>query len=211
MLWSGWYDYVLPRANGLTVEFAEENIRLAAREFCERSKAVVMEGADTATAAETTYPLAVPAGYELVKVRQVWYAGKKLPAANPAQLDQDYGDYWPDLTGVPKHWTHDGEIDTLRLVPRHVGPDQPMKWKVAVKPTLASTGLRDDFAEKFHEAIGEGALSKVLGISRRPWYDPQRGAACTIRFNAEIDRAHAMAARGFAGDFVQRNGRRRFM
>ena len=210
MLWSGWYDYVLPRASGLTPEFALESIRMAAREFCDRTAALTLDGSATAIAGGTVYPITF-AGYELVKVWQVWYGPKKIHAMNPQQLTQDYGEYWPDLAGNPLCWTQDGVLTDIRLVPKHTGPNLPLKWKAAVKPTLASTGLRDDFANRFHEAIGEGALSKVLGISARPWTDPGRAMACKIAFDSEIARAHAMAARGFAGTFVQRNGRRRFM
>jgi len=211
MLWSGWYDYVLPRASGLTPEFAEQAIRLAAREFCDRTAALTLDGDDTATAAEAVYPIVFTGGYELVKVWQVWYANKKIHAMNPQQLTQEYGEYWPDLAGKPINWTQDGVLNEIRLVPRHTGANLPLKWKAAVKPTLSSTQLRGDFAHRFHEAIGQGALSKVLDIGGRPWSDPGRAVACKIAFETEIDRAHAMAARGFAGTFVQRNGRRRFM
>lgn len=211
MLWSAWYDYVLPRASGLTPEFSDQQLRLAAREFCERTMALTMRGTGTATELAADYPLTFAAGYETVKVRRVWYDGRRLTPVNSEQLSEDNYEDWADTFGTPIRWTHDQSIDRIRLVPRHEGPDKAIAYLASVKPTMSATGLRDDFAARYFETIGEGALWRVLSIPKRPWSDPNQAALCKSRFDAETDAAHAMAARGFADDFLRRGSRSRFM
>jgi hypothetical protein len=211
VLWAGWYDYVLPRASGLTPEFADQQLMLAAREFCERTMALTMRGAATATDTDEDYALTFTGGYETVKVRRVWYDGRKLTPINVEQLSEDNAEDWADEFGTPVRWTHDQSIDRIRLVPRHEGPDKPIAYLASVKPPVTGAGLRDDFAKRYYEAIGDGALWRVLAIPRRPWSDPNQAALCKARFDAEADTAHAMAARGFADDFLRRGSRARFM
>lgn len=211
MLWSGWYDYVLPRATGLTPEFADQMLLTAAREFCDRSAALREDGARTAVANAVSYTVPVAAGLELVKIWHVWYGNRKVPGRNPDQITQDRGTFWPDLLGEPQMWTRLDDLSAIRLVPRNVTAGSAIRFDMAVKPTLAATGLRDDFAFRFYTAIGDGALSNALIISGRPWTDAARSVDHRSRFDAEVARAHALSARGFSDDYVRRNGRRRFL
>jgi len=211
VLWSGWYDYVLPRASGLTPEFADQNLRLAARDFCERSLAVTLRGTATATDSAEDYAMSFADAYEPVKVRRVWYDGRKVREISSEQLSEDNNEDWTTVTGTPARWTHNGAIDRIRLVPRHEGPDKPIAYLAAVMPPITAQGFLDEFAARYYKAIGDGALELVLMIKDRPWSDPNRAMFHKELFDGAVNSAHAKAARGFAGDFLRHNSRSRFL
>lgn len=194
-----WYNEVLPEAPGCLAAVAENAIRNAAIEFCERSQFhIYNHPAINAVAATATYAFVPPANTLVVKVLQAFYNSKEIIPKTPDELDSMYTTTdWRDRTGTPLYYTQDDELN-IRLVPYpSASLANALKLRVSLKPTRASTTVEARIYEEHLESIKAGALYRLKAQTSKPYSDPTGAANNLTLFNMGIDSARDRVSRGF--------------
>ena len=198
--YNSWYNEVLPEVPGCALPAIAENaIRNAAIEFCERSHFhIYNHPAINAVAATATYAFVPPANTLVVKVLQAFYNKKEIFPMTPDELDSMYTTTdWRDRTGTPFYFTQDDELN-IRLVPYpNASLTGALKLRVSLKPTRASTTIEARIYEEYLEAIKAGALFRLKSQTSKPYSDPTGAANNLALFNMGIDNARDRASRGF--------------
>lgn len=199
-----WYDEVLAQAPGCPVALADWAIRDAAIEFCDRSRAHVVDlAAINAVAATADYALTPPANTEIVTVLDVAYDGDAIRPIGPQDAIRFYGDDWKDLQRLPERYmTQYGT--SLKLVPK---PDASLTGgivvTVALRPTAGASAVDDAIAVPYKRAIAKGARKTLWLMPKKPWTQFERGKKEEEDFIAECAIAHVLAEKGRASSPIR--------
>jgi len=167
------YPMIAPEVLGCPSIAIDSAIIRAAAEFCEKSTAWrEMLASMTLIDGIAQYALTLPADSRLVVIREreVRLNGQVLtPVSNPALLS-------PTATGVPTHYAQRGH-DVLILYPIPSSADGMTLTVFAVlAPKLSASTLPDILADRYYEAISEGAKAILKRMPNQPWSDPARAA-----------------------------------
>lgn len=187
--------YVLPNAPQVMALSAEFALRLAAIEYCERTRCwrhLVEQ--DFLTGANG--PAIVCPDYAAIHdiERATWDYERRLTPITWSDLPPAWA---TDPEAVPESITQSGP-DTVTLYPFQPGH---LSLSLYLKPRperdFARTGLpMDDYFNQLPdllltqhaEAIGWGALARLLVIPERPYTDPNRAAYFQAQFNDRCDK-----------------------
>lgn len=141
-------------------------LRHAARAFCVRSDSYrhitdhvpAMEGV-------VYYDIPLPPETSLVRIVTAKY-GETILEPTSSSLRERYGSL-----GAPYYYQQEG--NRIRLVDPAVetAPDM-LVFEISLQPTLASTGLDEDFMHEHGECIVYGALSYLLAQPAQVWSNP---------------------------------------
>lgn len=176
---------------------ATDAIRRAAIEFFEKTLAwVYNHPAIDVVAAQMAYPFVPPAGAVVAKVLQAWYNGGKITSKTPDQLDEIYAN-WRTITGTPQYITQDDERNLLLVPTPSAALTAGLVLRVALKPTLASTGVETRIYEEYRDAIASGAKARLMLMKDKPYSDMKLGALEMGLFNAAVADAKFKAQKGF--------------
>ena len=188
--------YVLPGAPKVSTLTAEFNVRLAAIEFCERTR-IWRHMVDTNLTANS--PIVVCPDYAAIHEieRAFWNNEYRLTPKSFTELPPGWES---DQTAAPEIITQ-FEPDKVILYPFQAGN---LTMSVFLKPragrnfVLSGSPMRDyynqvpDFLLIQHaEAIGSGALARILVIPDQQWSNPTLAAYYLGRFNEACDRSFA--------------------
>lgn len=172
------------------------NLRNAARELCEDSDCYRVTLENTVVIAnQAAVEIAVPEFTTLHKPISLQLNGEEIRPFSIVMMDWDE-DGWRDESGTPKYWMRSNDtLNAVRLVP---SPDTTMtanglKGEVAVKPSRTATEVDEVFLDRFHSALIDGALSKLLAVSSAPWYDPALAGYHGQLFEEAKDEARRIA------------------
>lgn len=187
--WAALLDYVMPHVAKVESAMAEHMLRLAAIEFCRTSAVDRAWLTAFNTVADTpSYVLTLPADKALAEVLRV-----RLD--DTYELDPLRDDETPTdetVSDTPTHFLGSGE-KTLLLSPP---PDAvfSVDCRVALEPAIGAPGLETWIAQRHGEAIGHGAIGRLLAMPRKPWTDAQGAlyykglaAAAALDARAEAD------------------------
>jgi hypothetical protein len=196
-LFSALLSEILVEVPGVSDPLAEQALRNAAIEFCERTWVWRVDQEPLpAEAGIADYELELPDDTALVKVLDVWFQGDRLTPAGPHELACEYDD-WANETGTPKFYTQQSTGAVILLVPK---PDaalaDALTAKLAVKPARAATGMDADVLEKYFEAIAFGAKANLLAMSNKPWSNAQDADRNRSRFASAMGAANVAASKG---------------
>lgn len=197
--WGFWLPDLQPQLPDCPVPIIEHELKRAAQEFLERTRAWVV----------VLPPIAVDAGTEeieidtfeddqdLVRVSNVWYDGKRITITTSDALSASYGDNWQDHTGTPTAYLQDTP-GIIRFYPvPSVAATSGIVVKAAVKPSESAAGLPDDIVVKYREAIAKGAKARLMLYSDKAWSNPDFGLKYETEFNSAVDKANSSAAASF--------------
>lgn len=211
---SALHPLVAPEVMGCPSVVIESAVLRAAIEFCEKSTAW-REPLDPITLQDgvAEYALPIPADARLVVIREreARLNGQILnPVTNPALLSTT-------ATGVPSHYAQRGH-DSVILYPIPSSADGMTLTLFAVlAPKLSATTLPDILADRYYEAISEGAKGILKRMPNQPWSDAARAADHYRLFQtktaeARIEFEHGLVAgsltvkpRPFGGVPIRRN------
>lgn len=160
--WADMLDYVMPHATQLETALAEHMLRLSAIEFCRESTVdrVWLAQFDTAIGTSECL-LSIPTGKALSKILRVKLDDtyELEPLRDDELRDKD--------NGKPTRFLGQGER-TLLLTPP---PDRVfvVDCRVALEPAISSNELETWIAQRHGEAIGHGALGRLLAMPKKPW------------------------------------------
>lgn len=208
------YPLIVAEVMGCPSITIDSAILRAAVEFCEKSTAWrELLNPITLQDGVAEYPLPIPSDARLVVIREreVRLNGQVLtPVMNPALLS-------PTATGVPTHYAQRGH-DVLILYPIPSSADGMTLTVFAVlAPKLSASTLPDILADRYYEAISEGAKAILKRMPNQPWSDPARAADHYRLFQtktaeARIEFEHGLVAgsltvkpRPFGGVPIRRN------
>ncbi len=188
---------VLPYVPLCPDSLVEQNIRSAAIEFCERSKAYILDmDPFNTTAGVFEYDFDVPTGTEVHQVLYMTEDGTDMDPISPRSLELNYPD-WRDRTGNP-HVYLQKTSTTFWVVPVPSGSRQIIA-SVALKPTRTSNNLDTNITNQYRDAIIYGALYRLLRIPNREWTDVGAAREYLAQFNNEIIQAELRARGGDLG------------
>lgn len=210
--WAKWFDEVLPDLPGCPANVAENAIKNAAIDFCERSFVYIIDHDPIdAVQDQGEYDWSPGAGLKVVRAETVWYDGKPIAAKTRDEI-AGMNAYWPDWEGTPLYYMQE-KLEKLIVVPRPTEAlTDAIKAKVAVKPSRSATSIDDAIWEKYLKPIASGAKADLFAMKRKPWTDAQLAVFHKGLFDEAIDKARLAA---FHGHVRSRNNQnrnsRRFM
>ena len=189
--WDQFWPFVLPEVIGCpnpTVNFA---LAQAAREFCQRTSAW-REWSDTFTATGLVqrFDFDLPSQTELVAAKRCSVNGEDVQVLGSLNLPPDWSQTGTTFCG--EALIHISMAEYM-LYPLPTAGDV-VAIEVAVKPTLAATGVGDDVYTKYAETVAKGALYRLLSSTRKPWTDLASAVIARTAFEAGV---HQAANEGF--------------
>lgn len=186
---------VRPFAPGVPDLAAENFIRQAAIDFCERTRLWRYEDTFDVTA-EDCDEIATPYGSVLHDIEIVLFNGKELHPKATRDLDR-LSPGWRDpaasaSTGLPMYYTQI-ESNTLKIVPPMAGT---LYLCLRLKPDPEAQDLPDFLAQEYRECIGWGALGKLLLTPNQSYTSPDLAQFYETKFDQKIDRLNTKGTTG---------------
>ncbi|HEX4843198.1 MAG TPA: hypothetical protein VFV57_05965 [Limnobacter sp.] len=202
-LWSAWTRDVAPHVSQCPATVIEFEIRNAAQTFFRGSRAWrEVTGYFPVTAGQQTV-LVEPSDptHELVELDSsfVMLDNKRLPPITPEQLDSLYTEDWTTLTGMPdNHYCLTPNQVSLFRIPSQ-NAINGLKARISITVSDTATGLPDEIANRFWDAIVVGARARLMLYKNSAWYDADMAAMYGNAFSAAIDDARLDAAQAYSG------------
>ena len=188
---------VLPYVPGCPDSLIQTNIRSAAIELCEKSKAFTFDlDPITTISGEYEYEFDQPSGTDVHQILWATYDGHDLDPISPRSLELNYPD-WRDKTGTPTVYLQK-TVNTFWLVP--VPNDgKELLINVALKPTRTTNNIDTEFSNTYRDGIIYGTIFRLLRIPQKEWTDPIASADYFNLFQAEIADAELKGRGGDTG------------
>lgn len=175
----------------------EQHIRAATIEFCERSKAYILDmDPFNTTAGVYEYDFDIPVATEVHQVLYMTHDGNDMDPISPRSLELNYPD-WRNRTGSP-HVYLQKSSSLFWIVPVPSGAKEVIV-SVALKPTRTSTNIDSTVSNQYRDAIIYGALYRLLRMPGREWTDVGAAREYLAQFNNEITQAELRARGGDLG------------
>lgn len=196
------FPYVLTEVAGAPEPVVVMAIRNACIEFCEKSLVLTRDHDPvTLVPGKVDYDLEPPGGYLVVKVMRAWLDTRELnPAApdfvsDPAVYNRLFSSY-QSAPSTPQVYLQKEE----RSITVWPVPDQRFRngltMRVALKPTRASTQIEDVVFEDYAEAIGHGAVYRLMSSVGKPYSNIEMAAVHKALFDQGINVARHRALHG---------------
>lgn len=177
------YDYYLNDVPDCSYITGANALRMAAQEFCTRSRAWRAKLAPIVTVeGQTAYPVPMAAGQELVVVLGAQLDGRDIDVL----LGEHAGGHSRGVIMLNQ--------SELLLQPLHA-PGQSLVLHAALKPSNDATGIEDLLYAHYAEAIAEGAKARLFGTNNQPFSDPNAALRARINFNDAIGAAKVAVAK----------------
>lgn len=199
VLWSSWQMDIMPHVAQCPAPLIEHELKRAAQLFFQQSRAwqvTLNPVSRLANDADVVVPMD-SSDQELVRVESARWNGKPLEPRTADEMDQRFVDDWRDHSGTPEAYIQiTPGVMTLYPVPADAGT---LTLRVSVRPSETATGIPDDLAARFRDALATGAKSRLMLYQGKPWSAPDMGLALSAAFESNIDNAASIAARAYGG------------
>lgn len=196
---------VSPHCPGAPEFTVTRNLRLAAIEFCERTRC----WRHLTTVAITTDGQAIAApAYAAIHLieRATWEDGTDLDPVQFSDVDEQAA---TEATGTPPRYITQAEYNTVRVLPPQTTGDLSLSLFLKpvngeqFAPAPVGGGTRDaldvvpEFLWTMHaEPIASGAVARILMQPEKPWTNPSLAAVHMQRFETAMDTHFAASLRG---------------
>tara|TARA_B100000214_G_scaffold209436_1_gene152019 strand:- start:11618 stop:12292 length:675 start_codon:yes stop_codon:yes gene_type:complete len=188
---------ILPYVPLCPDSLVEQHIRSATIEFCERSKAYILDmDPFNTTAGVYEYDFDIPVATEVHQVLYMTHDGNDMDPISPRSLELNYPD-WRNRTGSP-HVYLQKSSSLFWIVPVPSGAKEVIV-SVALKPTRTSNNIDSTVSNQYRDAIIYGALYRLLRMPNREWTDIGAAREYLAQFNNEIVQAELRARGGDLG------------
>lgn len=187
-------SHVRPWAPGVPDPTAYKAIRLAAIEFCERTRLWRYEDTLTVTVEDCNGGIFTPNGSQLHDIETVQFNGRELRPVATRDLDR-LSPGWRDgdaSSGLPTYYTQIAP-NTLRIVPAMAGT---LYLCLRLKPAQDASDLPDFIASEYRELIGWGALGRLLTVPGQSYTNPELATYYAGKFTERIDRLSTKGTTG---------------
>lgn len=150
------------------------------------------------TISTTSYTLGtLPAETEVAQIMELKCEG--LPV-QPLTHEQFFAvdPEWPSLAGTQaQYYTTLGALPDFNIIPiPSATVTNAFNAHVALRPTLASTGVEATYFEQWKDGIVDGALSRLLRMKDRSWSDPKEAVEREKSYLIERAKARIQANKG---------------
>lgn len=194
---SDFFPYILPYAPSAPDPIAEQCVRLAAIEFCQRTR-TWRDVQEISVTGDDYEFIAAPSQSQLVELERVWFKSNgethwtRLTPKPYAEVDQTLKDSTTADTSQPNVYAQI-EPDSIFIAPRGTGM---LRISTFLKPSPESEYCPDLLFDKFTTAIADGALMHLLMIPEQPYSNPNLAALKAGLFNQACDANFAQSVRG---------------
>ena len=196
------FPNILPEVPGVAEAVAENAVRNAVIEFCEKSL-ILQRDHDPITVVQNIvdYDLEPPTGYIVVKVMKAWLENAELTPLAPdfvreASVYNRLFSSYEANTDRPRAYLQKDE----RTISVWGVPDKNYKsgltLRVALKPTRASTSVESVILEDYAETIASGALYRLMMSAGKPYTNAELAAVHKGLFQQGINVARQRATHG---------------
>lgn len=180
--WDAWFPDVLVHATSAPHPLVSQALCRSAREFFRRTRAWTewLSTVSTTAGSSEEYTFVLPSGSQLVRIEKATRNGQPLHVGSYRQYPSD----WTDPDGQSP------ALVSRDMVSFHLVGDfaaaEAVKAQVSLLPTLAATGIPDELADRYYEAIAEGAKAIVL-MTPGDFFKPDLAAVASVAFKAHIN------------------------
>jgi hypothetical protein len=204
------YDLFLPEVMQFVKDVPEvvafNAIRNACVEFCQETR-YIQQHLDPMAGVATigTYDLEANEGtYKIADIVECWYGDQFLVPKSIEQLTQIYRTTnWNTLDGNPYYYYRPSSQE-IRLVPYpKVTEANKIRVLAALKPSRASTTIREEIFERFLEDIAYGARARLYNTPNQPYYDLKTSMEYLKRFNDVMADVRTQVNKGLTRASVQ--------
>jgi len=196
--WAQFLPYVLEDVKDVPKQFAENAIRDAVIEFCERSFLwIIRSDPSDLLVGESLYGFNTPAGTKMIRINRVEATAtptagycEVVPIAYEEFL-RKYPNYSTITSSYPTHYIAQ-EPGIIMVFPTPTADViGGIKAEISIAPTRLATACPDFIFEQYAEAIGFGAKSKLMLSTNKPWSNAEAGMLYEQKFRAGISKAEA--------------------
>lgn len=186
----------VPQTPGIQRDVGLRELRLAAREFFEKSWAWTSVVEDVDAPADETDIIVTDGVSEsevigILNVDKTEGPALRFMAARPDRTE---------TSDDPQFWFINTPPDTIRLFPYLVNAKTAyLNITVALIPSFTATNLTDEVTTKFYDAIVNGYLSRVYLHPNKPYSAPALAAQLRHNFLRQIGYYMALRKSGGAG------------
>jgi len=184
------FPEVLPYVPDVAEPVAENAIRQAVIEFCERTR-FWQEDLDAVPviAKEGIYEIDTDRGVKFVDVMMGYYDDRLLIPKSAEELSNLFRrSDWRTLVADPYYVTRINPTE-VQLVPRPAFRGSRLKIRAALAPTRDSTTVADAVYEEYLEVVAAGARARLYNTPKQPYFDRAVGQEYERRFRAGINEA----------------------
>lgn len=194
------HPYILPDVPGAPINVVNNALISVIIDFCEKSLLWKKESEPTTVrAGYGEYSFAPDPGSKVV---EPVYAELDKEALAPVSLDEldTYHPGWRTLEEKKPKMFLMVTDETIRLIGKPT-EDYPegLKVTVALKPERDATEVPDFIYEDWAETIASGVLSKLHGMSMKPWAEPQLVTFHYRKYRNGLTRAKSKAHKSRQG------------
>jgi hypothetical protein len=187
------YAMVSTQAPGYNEDSAIDELLRTARTFC-RESLVSQETVETSIDANARTLVVDSPASQVAVHRVMWVTAPygDIAIVTLAELNQCAG--WRTATGNPYRCANelDGELVLDRAPESAV---TPVYVRVATIPKLVQVRVDAILVDEWGEAIADGALYRILRMPNQTWSNPGAAAEAKARYEIELSRAKAEAAK----------------
>lgn len=188
---------VIPQAPGVSEMAAEQALRIAAAEFCVKTR--LWREIFTATIYDEAEPVLVPDHCVLHEIESAYWEGQTplTPVRFAATSPEDRSVNCPN-PGTPVYITQSAH-NTITVVPFAIGdltitaimkPAEGPEFGVLYEGQTAQDRqnvIPAFMFQQYANTIADGALARLLLTPKTEWYDPQRAAVHQTKFDTSTD------------------------
>jgi len=180
--WDAWFPDVLVHAPFAPDPLVRQALCRASREFFRKTRAWVewLDNEATATGVSSTHAFVLPTESELLRMEQATADGRPAHVQSFRQRTADWTRHEEGPQAVISR-----DLVNVELV-GGIAAGVKVQVQASLIPTLDATGLPDHLANRFHEAIAEGAKAIVL-MTPGDFYKPDLASLAQAVFTAAIN------------------------
>lgn len=202
MLWSALFPFVIPELPGAPEPLVEHYIRQTAIEFCEESQTLQVDIDPVNIVATTgTYSLVAPAAYTFggdpVMIKWAWVNGQQIYPASQEELNKLTEKWSTKTASFVSNYTQLTQ-DTVTLFPiPDFSSTGGFTAKIALRPSLAATGLPDWHMNKYIQEIATGTKAAMMGMVGKSWSNTEGEQKYAALFASRMTKATVEGQRSF--------------
>lgn len=135
---------------------------------------------------------------QLVRIEQVWLNGEPLDPIAAEELDAEMPG-WRTEVGLPKLYTSEDGVGTIRLVPSPaagVAGGLLVKLSFAVDPTASPKGFSKVLYQRFSDGLAAGIKARLAAMPNKPWSRPELVEGYRREYHIAVSMAKNVASKG---------------
>jgi hypothetical protein len=183
------FPEVLPHVAGCLDSIAENAIRSATIDLCERAGVYRKELDPLSSIAGTfSYDFDTPIGTTVHRVEWITYDGEELEPISSTLLEQRIRK-WREETGQPEYYVQQSS-STFYLAPvPSSSVSLGIQIRAVLKPTHNSSACDNDVMNNYRDTIVNGALFRLLRMPNVEWSDMGAAGVYSNLFMEGVERA----------------------